>query len=890
MLSVTAFVVRPLKQIASVAWSPFWDTMHGATATIIGDDLNLTTTYSFGEWIKQRRTHLRFTQRAIAEQVFCSTAMIKKIEADERQPSPELAELLAQALQVPPAFRPVFLACARGERAVDTLPPGFAAETMAVEPGGQTAHTLPFAATPFVGRTAELPEVAALLANPACRLLTLLGPGGIGKTRLAIEAARAAQESFINGVAFVPLAAVTGAAQLPDAIAHTLEIPLTGPAAPQVLRVLQRRTVLLVLDNCEQLAGDLAWLSELLAKASGVKVLATARGRLQLAEEWIYPVPGLSEAAELFAQAARRVKPSFDPTTAAPSIARICRLVEGLPLAVELAAGWTPYMTCPAIADHIRRDIDILATDVRNVPERHRSMRAVFDHSWELLSPAEQDALMRLSVFRGGWLVDEAKTVAGADLRLLRALAEKSLVRVSEHGRFDMHELVRQYAGARLQAAGLETDTRQRHAEAYRSLGEQMTAVFMNLSDAVFWRLDQEQDNCRAALQWWLDSRQAAAALPMVEALGQYWFWRGYREEGVRWISTVLAQVSQEDSVLLGRVLFHLSTLLGRLGRTEEAIASFQRGLGMAHRLEAPELLIPMLSVGSQLMPDRRQAQAALDQVFAIHESLDKTQQVPFIAAAYALYGDLMRESGRYAEARLYYEKSLAIQRRSGATPFFTALQTGNLGRLALQAGQMDEAYGLMDEAVALVRAHRNYKGLADWLVRLGEVESYMGKYDTAAAHLRECLQLFVDMSEPRGQADVRAGLAYLALQTEDTPGAVRHIRQSLGLYRSLYEKADRSRLDGRFVGPEFVDALLRAGLVALAAAQPMVAATCFGAVTQLSARINHTPVPPLQEALETSLAKIRQQLGVSFQTPWDAGQALPIEEVLSMSIHFPNG
>src|SRR5690606_33707631 len=201
----------------------------------------------------------------------------------------------------------------------------------------------------------------------------------------------------------------------------------------------------------------------------------------------------------------------------------ICRLVEYLPLAIELAASWTPFMSCKEIAGHIQRDIDFLSANVRNVPARHRNIRAVFDHSWRLLSPVGQDVWMRLSVFRGGWMLDEAESVAGATLQILRSLVEKSLVRVSGQGRFDMHELIRQYAADQLAASGSETETRQRHADVYLALAGALDAQRDTASGIeAFARLDQEQDNFRAGLAWSLQMDAIDKARQYVDKLSLY--------------------------------------------------------------------------------------------------------------------------------------------------------------------------------------------------------------------------------------------------------------------------------------------------------------------------------------------------------------------------------
>jgi transcriptional regulator with XRE-family HTH domain len=252
-----------------------------------------TETYSFGEWLKRRREALRLTQRELAAAAHCSVPMLKKIEADERRPSPELARLLAGALRVPADQHAAFTAAARGERAVDALWP-IQADAAAADWQAYDPSPLPPAATTFIGRVNELGEIVEQLAHADCQLLTLVGPGGIGKTRLALQAAEAYGAATLPSVGefaqlavFVPLASVSETAAIPEAVARALRLNLSSPPEAQVLSLLRRRRVLLILDNCEQLSGDLGWLAVLLAHAPGVKLLATTRERLRLAEEHV---------------------------------------------------------------------------------------------------------------------------------------------------------------------------------------------------------------------------------------------------------------------------------------------------------------------------------------------------------------------------------------------------------------------------------------------------------------------------------------------------------------------------------------------------------------------------------------------------------------------------
>lgn len=835
-------------------------------------------TYSFGEWVKQRRTQLRLTQREVATAIFCSIAMIKKIEADERQPSVELAQALAATLQIPPEQQPIFVEIARGERPLDhlSLSP---APPVTSSPAHLVSVSLPTPNTPFVGRRNELAHILERLANG--RLLTLLGPGGMGKTRLAIEAARQVQSDFADGVVFVNLTAVSESALIPDTIAHALDLSLPGPADTHLLRVLRQRQMLIILDNCEQLGDGLEWLSTLLAAAPGITLLATSRERLQLAEEWIFSVAGLDAAIDLFVQTAVRVQPDFDRDGEETAVAHICQLVENLPLAVELAASWTPFLTCNQIAAQIQDGLDILATTVRNIPARHRSMQAVFDASWQLLTETEQDVLMRLSVFRGGWRVEEATAVAGANLFLLRSLAEKSLVRVGENGRFDLHELTRQYAAAQLQAVGVENETRQLHADTFFVLAQQFDQVKATPEGpATFQQIHQEMPNIQAALQWLLDSDQSNDALEFAANLGDFWFWGGYRTEGVQWMEAILAVADTTDSSARCELLLSIIPLLAFIGREQDAPTYIAETKAMAYRLEDTSLIIRVLVVTSQYLADRDEAKAALNEAFALFDVLGEERG--FISAAYLLYGDLLRETGEFAAAKIYYQKEEEVSRRYGVTMFGS--NEGNFGRLALQEGNLSEAYELIAGHVQTVRQLHNQKGVADWLVRLGEIETYLGRWEAAENHLQECFQLMETMGDLRGQADVSAGLGYLALQRGEVATAVSHLQHSLHWYAELLPATAYSKI--RMLTPELVDAILRAGLVAAASQQPAQAATFFTAVTRFAAKMNHTPPPPLAEAMNAAVTAVQASLSADeYEAAVARGQQIPLAELLTHAL-----
>jgi predicted ATPase/DNA-binding SARP family transcriptional activator len=411
----------------------------------------------------------------------------------------------------------------------------------------QTSIHVPAQPTRFIGREAELAQLEQYLDTPDCRLLTLIGPGGVGKTRLAYEVATRKAGDFPAGVYAVPLSGVASAQYLASTIAERLRLPLSGGAdhKAQVLDALREKHLLLVLDTCEHVLSGMELLAEILAVAPGVTILATSRERLNVQGEWLFPVQGLpfpqnaSEAAAhtypavlLFEQSARRGGPGFhlDDLT---DVARICKLVEGLPLAIELAASWVHHMPASRIASHIQGDLDFLSTNLRDVPQRHRSMRALFEHSWRLLSEAGQSALRKLSVFRGGFDADAAAHIANASLHTLSVLVDKSLVRASPTGRYDLHDLLRQCAEEKLREAHEWAETLDAHLDYYVTWAERAD-VGLRGGEQVQWFgcIEAEHDNLRVALSWGIGGQGAETGLRLANALWWFWFRRGYLREG----------------------------------------------------------------------------------------------------------------------------------------------------------------------------------------------------------------------------------------------------------------------------------------------------------------------------------------------------------------------
>src|SRR6266568_2723875 len=394
---------------------------------------------------------------------------------------------------------------------------------------------LPAPRTSFVGRASELDEIDRLLEDPDCRLLTLVGPGGAGKTRLALEAAARRVDRYPHGVHFVPLASVSSPEFLTPAVAEAIQFAVDGAhsgfsAQDQLLDYLSERSTLLVLDNFEHLVEGSGLLGEVIERAPRVELLTTSRERLNVQSEWVFDVEGLglaengsggASAVRLFVERARQVVTGFALDDAGSSQAlRICRLVDGMPLGIELAASWVSVLSCAEIADEIEGNIDFLATSMRDVPERHRSLRAVIDQSWRLLTDEQRSAFSRVSVFRGSFDRSAAAAVSGGGLGLLSELVSKSLLRRPDFGRFELHELLRQYAAEQLAASPAEeADARDRHARHYSAMLLERQAALMGPEvTAARDELRGELDNLRAAVEWILVEDEEPAALAVLEA------------------------------------------------------------------------------------------------------------------------------------------------------------------------------------------------------------------------------------------------------------------------------------------------------------------------------------------------------------------------------------
>ncbi|MBE9508874.1 MAG: tetratricopeptide repeat protein, partial [Chloroflexi bacterium] len=638
-------------------------------------------------------------------------------------------------------------------------------------------HNLPAPLTPFIGREAELVAIKDRLQDPDCRLLTLVGPGGSGKTRLALEAAAAQIDDFEDGVFFVSLAPLQSVGSIVPTVGQALGFSFHGERDPrqQLLSYLRRKGMLLILDNFEHLLEGVDLVSDVLKAAPDVKILATSRARLNVGGEHRFRIAGMNypdeetagarsetfaqqwedvaqySAVKLFLQGACRAQPGFELTDENLSgVVQVCRLVDGLPLGIRLAAAWVEILTPAEIAAETGRSLDFLETKLRDAPARQRSMRAAFDHSYHLLSEQEREVFQRLSVFRGGFTRDAAQQVTGGSLRELRALVDKSLLERDPAGRYGIHELLRQYAAEKLDESPAASEAaRVRHCAYYATFLQQREADLKGgRQQPALAEIEADGENARAAWNWAVERGQIRRLAQAMDGLCHFYEWRGRYQDG-----EAACRAAAEKLVVTasgeGSVLSPSTTL-----RTSADGTSVAEGLRVLAKVLAWQssfdLGLGRIELASQLV---RQSLDILDGP----ELADQDTQAERAIALKHL-GEVARESD-YEEARRLFEQSLTLYHSLGDR-WGMAYALERLGETIATLGQYDAAKRLYEESLANRQALGDRRGVAESLRRLAEVAGRQGQLGEAECLVRESVAVCREIGDQVGLAE---GLALLA-------------------------------------------------------------------------------------------------------------------------------
>ncbi len=729
-----------------------------------------------------------------------------------------------------------------------------------VLPSMLPTDNLPMLHSPLLGREREVEALRALLARPDVPLVTLTGPGGTGKTRLALHVAAALRGSFPGGVWFVDLAPLRDPALVVPTIAHTVGVPVGAATPLQALQdALRPRAVLLVLDNVEQVIEASPAIAALLAACPDLKILATSRAPLRISPEHHVPLgplavpaprvtPEVTElerygAIRLFTVRAQAADPAFvlDAMTA-PLLVEICRQLDGLPLAIELAAARTRLLPPAAMLPKLERRLAILTGGSRDRPDRQRTMRGAIAWSHDLLAPAEQILFRRLAVFSGGFTLEAAEAVAGEAGALsidildgVTALVDESLVRPTETldatPRFEMLETIREFAREQLDAAGETEASRHAHARYVLALAERAEAELTGPGQAEWLDLlEADRDNLRAALRWAIDQGEAATALRMGAALWPFWFRRGYVVEGRTWLERALEADPGDIPDIRAKALHRLGNLALDLADYARADAFYAAGLALWRE------------VGDQ------------------HRIADALNGQGLVAA----------HRGDYVRARALHEEALAIRRALG-DDYGIGLSLNNLGTVASAVGDIATARSLFETTLATWQHLDNAHGVAYAHFHLGRIARSQGDAARARRSVEEALDRFQRLGDRPGVASARHGLGDLARDDGDDAAAVAHYQEALDLWQELGDKRG------------IIECL--EGLAAVASNR-RTAARLFAAASTWRAALGAPVAPADRVAQERDIDAVRRALGpAQFAKETDSGRTLDLADATALAL-----
>jgi predicted ATPase/class 3 adenylate cyclase/Tfp pilus assembly protein PilF len=718
-------------------------------------------------------------------------------------------------------------------------------------------NNLPLQSTPLVGREREVGEVAERVRSEEVRLLTLTGPGGTGKTRLGLQAAAYLLEDFSDGAFFVALSTITEPELVTSTIARALGVKESAEQSPMegLKNYLRDRRLLLFLDNFEQVLKSAPLVGELLGACPKLKVLVTSRTRLRLYGEHEYPVPPLSlpdprvmpslevltryEAVRLFVERARAVKADFEVTNEnAATVAEICARLDGLPLAIELAAARVKVLPPQKMLDRLPNRLKLLTSGARDLPERQRTLRATMEWSHALLEEGEKVLFARLSVFAGGRTLEAIEAVCDPEDDLpvdaldgVESLVDKSLLR-EEGGepRFVMLETVYEYAREKLQESGEAEELRRRHAEYFFSLAEGESGTSEGGGRPEWFQiLEDERDNFRAALSWSLESDEVESGLRLAAALQPFWARGGHYDEGCDWLAAVLAKSGRASPVARAKALNALGWLAQWQGDVERASNAAEEGLQL---------------------------------------SIEEGIETRVTNSLRLLAGFIAEQRADYERATGLFEEILKLSRTAG-DGWATAAALLHFGNVAVNQGENQRGLRLYEDAMALCRKSGYAALLADILVNLGYQRLLQGDYERTTALCEEAIALYREQGYRHARTEIPIdNLGWAALLRGDEEKAEVLYQESLMLCREL--------------GNKLVAAESLQGLACVAGRRKEIerSARLFGAADSLFRARNIAHLPAEQALREPYLTAAR-----SNEASWEEGSKMTFEEMIEYAL-----
>lgn len=674
-----------------------------------------------------------------------------------------------------------------------------------------SSHKLPTQTTPFVGRQRELEDLWDLLAKTDVRLVTLLAPGGMGKTRLALKSVEQQFSHFVDGVFFVPLRMLESEYNLASTIAESVgfRIHVGGNPKQQLLQYLRNRQILLLLDSFEHALSAAGLVGDILHTAPDIKVLATSRERLNLSSETIYPVGGMAMpgsdiskdeldkhgALELFLKTAQHLHPAFEvqPSDWEP-IMHICRLVDGMPLGIVLAAAWVRVLSPGEIANEIARDLDFLSTDMRDIPKRQQSIRAVFASAWRQLSDVARTTFEKLSVCRGGFTLEAASHIANSNLPTLQLLADRGMLRRTPTGRYEVHELLRQFAEEKLQQWDGFRVAYDSHSLFYAGMLFKLeTELRTRRQAAALSRIEDDIENVQTAWGYALERRNDAIVVKMLPCMYYFFETRGWFEEGEAFFGRAVRRFAfetqtDEQALLLGRLLARQGAFAHRLGHYQQAAQVLQSSLSFLQGASTPDELAFTLSLTADLarsLGKYDMSRQLCQQSLALFEEVDDKWG---IAGELHNLGVAAYHLGDLSDARDYYYESLARSRELDDQYGIVTSLIG-IGILAQDLGDYQQATQLYNESLGISEALGDRYGVAAALINLGRVYYLTGDPETGKQRCQLGLEISRDLGDQWGTAASLINLGDIACKMEIYQESRAYFKEALQIVTELRSK-----------------------------------------------------------------------------------------------------